>query len=101
MKAFLFISLPFTLGLSSCVYPPPGPPVARVGVGIGTGYFSTLPPGFSSPYYYYGNRYYYGGRWEPGHYTYQGHPYAGRYFYNGRYLYGGTHHGHHLHHGRH
>lgn len=78
--------------LSSC-YLPPGPPVARVGVGVG--YYETLPRGFSSPYYYHSNRYYYGGRWQPGSYMYHGRHYSGRYFHGGQYLYGGKHFGHH------
>lgn len=98
MKTLLFTCLCCASALSSCVYPP-GAPV-RVGVGVGTGYFGTLPPGFAAPYYYHGNRYYYGGQWEPGYFTFQGRPYSGRYFYKGRYLYGGIHHDHH-HHGGH
>ncbi len=80
----------------SCVVGPPGPPVAHVGVGLG--YYDTLPVGYSDPYYYYNNRYYYGGRWETGRFVYNGRVHAGRYFHNGHYYYDGrfndAHHGH-------
>ena len=86
--------LGYALCASSCVgpvYPP------TVGVGVGAGYFNTLPRGYSSPYYHHNNRYYYGGRYEPGRYTYNGNVYNGRYYHGGNYIYGGQHYGHHHH----
>lgn len=95
MKTRPIICLLFscTLLLSSCDYPvyPVG------GVGVGAGYYSTLPRGYNSPYYHHNNRYYYGGRYEPGRYFYNGHHYNGRYYHGGHYLYGGNHYGHHHH----
>lgn len=98
----LFLSLLLGLSgsasiLSSCVVPPP-PGRATVGVGVGAGrvsfgVYDALPAGYTSPYYYYGNRYYWGGRWETGRYVYHGRHYDGRYFHNGHYLYGGRYHG--------
>jgi hypothetical protein len=96
MKTCLLISLLFSsmLCLSSCDYP--GYPVG--GVGLGAGYYNTLPRGYNSPYYHYNNRYYYGGRYEPGRYNHNGHFYNGRYNHGGHYLYGGNHYGHGHHH---
>ena len=81
LGGFLLAALP------SCVVP--GPPLAHVGVGVGYGYYDTLPAGYGDPYYYYNNRYYYGGRWETGRYVYNGHVHTGRYVHNGHYYYGG------------
>lgn len=104
MKTTHLISLPLigiALCLPSCVVRPgrPGPHVAvppggvSAGVaGVSVGVYDTLPPGYTSPYYLYGNRYYYGGRWEPGRFFYHGRHYDGRYFHNGRFIYGGRFH---------
>jgi hypothetical protein len=98
MKTSLLASFlsAYALFLSSCVGPA-YPVGGGVGVGVGTGYYTTLPPAYRSPYYMHNNRYYYGGRYEPGRYFYNGHHYTGRYYHGGHYLYGGQHHGHHHH----
>ncbi|WP_395748910.1 hypothetical protein [Prosthecobacter sp.] len=94
MKTFQLVLMvcAFALSFSSCV----GPvyPVGGVGVGVGTGYYTALPPAYRGPYYHQNNRYYYGGRYEPGRFPYNGHYYNGRYFHGGHYLYGGRHYGH-------
>lgn len=83
------------LSLSSCVvsergYRGHGRPVTTVTtVGVGAGYYDTLPSTYNDPYYYYNNRYYYGGTWEQGRYPYNGQYYEGRYMHNGQYFYGG------------
>ncbi len=96
LGSLLLVTLP------SCVVP--GPPGPVVGVGVGYGYYDSLPVGYGDPYYFYNNRYYYGGRWETGRYNYNGHVHAGRYFHNGHYYYGGRydggHHGAVVHHSK-
>jgi hypothetical protein len=70
--------------LPSCIVP-----VEPHVVSTDVGYYSTLPAGYSSPTYYYGNRYYYGGRYDVGRYYYRGRYYDNRYYHGGRYFYGG------------
>ena len=76
-----------TLTLSSCVVP--YDPGYVSGVGVGVGYYETLPSSWNQPYYYHGNRYYYGGRCETGSYYYSGRYYNNRYIHNGHCYYGG------------
>lgn len=89
-RLFLPAAALMAMPLSSCVVPPPRAPGPHVAVTTdGIGVYDTLPRGFASPYYLFGNRYYYGGRWETGRFTHRGRAYDGRYFHNGRYIYGG------------
>jgi hypothetical protein len=96
MKPYLTLALA-SLIFSSCEVTPYGPGVTTVGVGVG--YYDTLPSSWNHPYYYYGNRYYYGGAWQPGRYYHRGRYYDGRYHHSGRYYYGGRYsqHGGHYH----
>jgi hypothetical protein len=93
MKRYLLSALGLALTLTSCEVAPYGTGVTSVGVGVG--YYDTLPVGWGNPYYYYGNRYYYGGLWEPGRFFYNGRYYSGRYSHRGQYYYGGHYHPHH------
>lgn len=84
------------LSLSSCVVSERGHYGGRgyhgrevTTVGVGVGYYDTLPATYNDPYYYYNNRYYYGGTWEQGRYLDGGRYYDGRYVHNGHYYYGG------------
>ena len=72
--------------LTSCYTYGPG----YTSVGVGVGYYDTLPVGYNNPYYHYNNRYYYGGAWQHGRYYHGGRYYPGRYYHQGRYYYGGN-----------
>ena len=85
-------ALALSLPLASCVVADHG----RYGhghqvttVGVGVGYYDSLPPSFDQPYYSHGNRYYYGGSWEQGRFFHEGRYHEGRYVHNGQYYYGG------------
>ena len=95
MKIFrpLILSLGIGLLIPSCaIVPGPRGPVLAVAPGA-VGVYATLPVGYRSPYYFYGNRYYYGGGWEVGRFRHGGRTYNGRYVHNGRHIYGGKYHG--------
>ena len=87
----LVIVVGISLLMPSCVVRP-----VRGGVAVspapGVGVYTSLPRGFTAPYYAHGGRYYYGGRWEVGRFHDHGRVYTGRYFHNGRHIYGGRFH---------
>ena len=94
MKLLLpLLSLALTgVTMTSCVvsgYPDGSYPVSRVGVGYG--YYDTLPSTYVGDAYFLSGRYYYGGRYETGRYYYQGRSYNDRYYHSGHYYYGGRH----------
>ena len=101
LRPFLFLFSALALLLPACVVRPGrvaphvavGPAGAGVGAaGVTVGVYDRLPPGYTAPYYHYGNRYYYGGRWETGRFLHRGRYYPGRYWHGGRYFYTGRFH---------
>ncbi len=77
--------------MTSCVVPVDRGDRYHSTVGVGYGYYDSLPPTYVGDAYFYGGRYYYGGRYETGRYVDHGRQYNNRYYHNGHYYYGGNH----------